>query len=162
MIKYVAQYRAENRTAEIRSILASGMLFKLISGVLLSIVCFLSADFFAVVYGQPEVKRLIEIVSITILTGSLITTAQSAFTGFERMEFNSLILAFQSAIKSVIAILLVFAGYGTLGAIFGHIVAFVASGVLAALIFLFLFYRSPKRASNCRLKLIRPLILMLK
>ena len=162
MIKYVAQYQSDNKTAEIRNILASGMLFELISGVLFSIISFLLADFLAVIYGKPEIKSLIEIASITILTGSLITTAQSAFTGFERMEFNSLTLVCQSAIKSLLAILLVFLGYDTFGAILGYTIAFIASGVLAASIFLFFFYRSSQRTSKDGLKLIRSLILMLK
>lgn len=162
MIKYVAQYRSENRTTEIRNILASGMLFKLISSVLFSVVCYLLADFLAVIYGRPEIKSLIEIASITILMGSLITTAQSAFTGFERMEFNSLILVCQSAIKSFLVIFLVFLGYGTFGAILGYTISLVVTGVLVALIFIFFFYRSSKRTSKDGLELGRSLILMLK
>jgi len=166
MIKYVAQYKSENRTAELRNILASGMLFELISGALFSILCYLLADFLAVMYGQPqtqqEIKSLIEIASISILMRSLITAAQSGFTGFERMEFNSLTLIFQSAIKSPLAILLVLLGYGTFGAILGNTIALVATGILAALIFLLFFYRSSKRASNGRLELSKSLILMLK
>jgi len=162
MIKYVAQYRSENRTAELRNILASGMLFELISGVLFSIICYSLADFLAVSYRQPEIKSLIEIASITILMGSLVTVAQSAVTGFERMEFSSLILICQSAIKSLLAILLVFLGYSTFGAVLGHTIAFVATGILAALIFLLFFYRGPKRANNGGLELSRSLILMLK
>ncbi len=162
IVKYIAQYRSENRVSEIRNILASAMLFELFSGVFFFILCFLLADFLAVAYHRPEIKSLIEIASITVLTGSLITAAQSTFTGFERMEFYSLILICQSVIKTLLSIFLVFLGYGTFGAILGYVIAFVATGVLAASIFLLFFHRSSKGTSSNRLELGRPLISMLK
>lgn len=162
MIKYVAQYRSENRMSEIRSILVSGMLFELLSGMFFSVVCYSLAGFLAVAYDRPEIKSLIEIMAITILMGSLITVAQSAFTGFERMEFYSLTLLFQSAIRTILVIFLVFVGYSTLGAVLGYTVGFVATGVLAALFFILFFHRSSKKGSNGGLELSRSLRFMLK
>jgi len=163
MIKYIAQYRSENKTAEIKNILASGMLFEVILGILLSLISFLSAGFLATnMYHQAEAKHLIEIASTTILTGSLITVAQSAFTGFERMEFSSLTLVCQSTAKSLLAAFLAFLGYGAFGAVLGFTIAFIVTGALGVLIVFFLFYRSSQRTGNNGINLSIPLRIMLK
>jgi stage V sporulation protein B len=162
IVKYVAQYRSENKTSQIRHILASGMLFKLISGVLFSIITFLLADFLSVIYGRPEIKSLIEIASITLLAGSLTQTAQSVFTGFERMEFNSFLWVGYSIIKTLLVVFLVLLGYGAGGAVLGQTIALVINGVLAALIFFFFFYRRSKRTNKNELKLSKSLIFLLK
>lgn len=39
MIRYTAQYRGENRESEVRSILASGLIFEIAMGLVLSILC---------------------------------------------------------------------------------------------------------------------------
>lgn len=89
IIKYLAQYRSENKKAEMKTILASGALFESAVGILLTLTCYLLAGFLATnIFHRPEMKSLIEIASITILAGSLLTVSQSAFIGFERMELN--------------------------------------------------------------------------
>jgi len=163
MIKYIAQYRSENKTAETKNILASGMLFEVILGVLLSFISFSSAGFLAAnMYHQAGAKHLIEIASTTILTGSLITVAQSVFTGFERMEFSSLTLIWQSTTKSLLAAFLAFLGYGAFGAVLGYTIAFIVTGALGVLIVFFLFYRNSQRTGNNGINLSRPLKIMLK
>ena len=104
IVKYIAQYRSENRNKEIKELLASALLFKLALGILLSIVSFTLAGFLATnVFHLPETKNLIEIASLTILAGSFLTAAQSVFTGYERMELRSLTMICQSILKTLIA-----------------------------------------------------------
>lgn len=142
MIKYLAQYKSEQKTADIKRVLASGLLFESILGTLLSITCFFLASFLAInMFHRPELQPLIGIASITILAGALLTAAQSVFTGFERMELNSLTLIVQSSFKSFLAPLLVLLGYGTLGAVLGYTTAFLISGVLGILIVYIIFHR---------------------
>src|SRR5665647_2684651 len=47
MIKFTAQYRAEDRIAEIRSIFLTGVLFEVVLGIVLSLVSFVFAGFLA-------------------------------------------------------------------------------------------------------------------
>jgi len=143
MIKYVAQYRSENKISKVRNVIASGLLFELVLGVLLSLVSFLLAGFLATnVFDRPERKSLIEIASLTILAGSFLTASQSTFIGFERMEFHSLTLICQSCLKCFLAPFLVLLGYSSLGAVLGQTAATVIAGVIGILIFYLIFLRN--------------------
>ena len=154
MIKYVAQYRSENKTSKVRNVIVSGLLFELFAGVLLFLGSYLLAGFLATnVFDRPERRILIEVASLNILAGSLLTTSQSTFVGFERMEFHSVTMICQSCFKCFLAPLLVFVGYSSLGAVLGHTIAFVITGVVGILIFFFVFLRRIKREKNVELDL---------
>jgi len=149
MIKYIAQYRSEDKTNEMRNILASGLLFESALGILLSIISFLLAGFLATnVFHRPGTETMIEIASVTILANALVIASQSTFIGFERMGFNSFTLICQSSLKVFLAVLFIFLGYGTLGAVLGHTVAVLIVGALAIIIFYFVFYRKIHESEN--------------
>ena len=143
VIKHLAQYRSENKTAEMKRVLACGIMFESAIGLLLFVVSFFLADFLAIeVFHRPEIEPLIRISSVAILAGALLTVAQSVFIGFERMGLKSLTMICQSSFKCVIATLLVFAGYGTLGAILGYTIGFIVAGMLGITIVYQVFYRN--------------------
>src|SRR5450759_1184050 len=120
MIRCAAQYRAEGREDEVRSVFVSGLIFEIALGSALSAVSFILSGFLATnVFNRPEIAPLIQIASITILAGALINAATAAFTGVERMELNSVMLICQSTIKTLIIIALVVLGLGTTGATIG-------------------------------------------
>jgi len=148
MIKYLAQYRSENKPHNIKNVMVTGLLFELVTGVLLTLLCFLLADFLATnVFKLPEAKVLIEIASLTILADSFLKISQSTFIGLERLEFHSLTLILNSVLRCFLAPLLVFLGYSVLGAIQGQIVAQLISGIIGLVIFYFAFFRNPKEKS---------------
>jgi len=66
------------------------------------------------------------------LTRALLTAAQSAFTGYEKMEYNSVTMICQSTLKTVPAPLLVIIGYGAFGVILGSTAAFLTTYITAA------------------------------
>ena len=149
MVKHLAQYKSENKTADVKRVLATGLLFESLLGTLLSVTCFFLASFLAInVFHRPELQPLIGIASVTILAGALLTAAQSAFTGFERMELYSLTMIIKSSFKVFLAPLLVFLGYGTFGAILGHTAAFLISGVLGILVIYIIFHKNLRGESN--------------
>ncbi|MCW4045389.1 MAG: oligosaccharide flippase family protein [Candidatus Bathyarchaeota archaeon] len=148
MIKYSAQYNAENKCDKIRSIFAAGIIFEVALGLLLTVVAFLLSGFLATLYNEPELPPLIQIASFTILTGALLTTAQSAFVGLERLELNSITIIFQSIIKTAVILLLVLAGFGPLGAVLGYTIAFLMAGIIGILLMWTLYRKLPKPANN--------------
>jgi O-antigen/teichoic acid export membrane protein len=142
MIKYLAQYRSENKPHRVKNVMVTGLLFELITGVLLTLLCFLLADFLATnIFRLPETKVLIEVASLTILADSFLKISQSTFIGLEGMEFHSLTLILNSGIRCFLAPLLVFLGYGIMGAIQGLIVAQVTTGIIGIIIFYIAFLR---------------------
>jgi O-antigen/teichoic acid export membrane protein len=149
MIKYLAQYRSENKPRSVKNVMVTGLMFELVTGVLLTLLCFLLADFLAIsVFQLPEAKVLIEVASLTILADSFLKVSQSTFIGLERLEFHSLTLILNSGIRCFLAPLLVFLGYGIMGAIQGQIVAQLTAGIIGLIIFYFTFFRNPEKSLN--------------
>lgn len=145
MIRYTAQYRAENRVSEVRSIFIAGLTFELILGVSLSIISFLCSGFIAsAIFNRPELASFIQIVSISILSTGLISTATAAFTGTEVMTLNSVMLICQSTIKTVMILALVALGLGTEGAVVGYTIASVSAGIIGIALLLVVFRKLPK------------------
>jgi len=143
MTKYTAQYRSENKTANLKSILVAGLFFELVLGFSLSFIPFLLSSFLATnIFQRPDIKPLIEVASFTIFSGALLTAAQSAFVGYEKMELNSITMICRSAFKTVLAPLLVTLGLGAFGAILGTTVGFLVAGLVSVLILYTVLYKN--------------------
>jgi O-antigen/teichoic acid export membrane protein len=153
MIKYSAQYNSENNVAKIRSIFVSGLLFEVILGLSLSLLSFFLSGFLANVFNRPTITPLIQIASFSILTGALVSTATSAFTGMETMHLNSIMLIVQSTVKTGIIVGLVLLGLGTLGAITGFTLGVLVAGVTGVLL-MWTMYRSLPKPINSKLEIL--------
>jgi O-antigen/teichoic acid export membrane protein len=124
MIKYMAQYRSENKASEVKSLLVAGLSFELISGFFLSLILFFLAGFIAAnIFNRPEITPLIQVASFTVFAGALLTASQSFFTGYEKMELTSITMVCQSVLKTVLAPLLIVLGLGAFGAILGSTIS---------------------------------------
>lgn len=144
MVRYTAQSNAENKTAKIRSIFMSGLIFEIAVGIALSLIGFLLSDFLAItVLNRPVIAPLIQIASFTILTSALVTAATAAFTGIEKMHLNSIMLVSQSIIKTALIITLVLLGLGTYGAITGFTVATLLAGLIGIMLMFTIYKRLP-------------------
>jgi O-antigen/teichoic acid export membrane protein len=153
MVKYTAQFLSEDRALEVRNILVSGIVFETVLGIVLSAVCFLLSGYLATdVFHRPEIVTLIQMVSIGILAGGMVTTATAAFTGIERMELNSLMLICQSIVRTTLMISLVIAGLGTSGAVLGYTFALVTAGLIG-LALVFTQYRKLPKHSHISLEI---------
>jgi O-antigen/teichoic acid export membrane protein len=158
IVKYLAQYRAENKTQSIRNVMVAGLLFELIMGGLLTLVSFLSADFLAtrlatVNYPKGEITVLIEVASLTILADSFLKISQATFVGLEKMEFHSLTLVLNAGFRCFLAPFLVFLGYGFLGALQGQIMAQLTAGIIGIVIFFAIFFKTPRKEEFGELKI---------
>ena len=131
MIRDTAQYLAEGRASEVRSILVSGIVFEVVLGIVLSAVSFALSGYLAAnVFHRPEIESLMQIASISILAGGLINAATATFTGIEKMHLNSYMLIFHSIVKTVLMVGLVVLGLSTSGAILGYTAAMIAGGLI--------------------------------
>ena len=153
MVRYTAQYRSEDRAAEVKNILISGIIFEIALGIALSAVSFVFSGYLATnVFHRPAISSLIQIASISILAGGLINAATAAFTGLEKMELNSLMLIIQSIIKTAIMIGLVILGLGTSGAVIGYTFAMMIASLLGVA-FVWTQYRKLPKLINVKLEI---------
>jgi O-antigen/teichoic acid export membrane protein len=149
--RYTAQYRAENRETEIRSIIMAGLIFELAMGLLLTVLSFSLSGFIANnVFSTSEpavLTTLIQIGSFSILAGGLVNVAAAVFTGTEKTTYNSIMLICQSVIKILLMIGLVITGFGVAGVTIGLIASFIIAGLVGLAFTIRLYRKLPKTIS---------------
>jgi O-antigen/teichoic acid export membrane protein len=160
MIKYSAEYNSEGNVAKIRSVFVSGLAFEIILGIALAALSLVLSQFLADFYGRPAIVQLIQIASLFILTGALVTTATAAFTGMEKMHLNSVMLIVQSIIKTALTIVFVVLGFGTLGAVIGFSVGVLFAGLVGVLL-MYTMYRSLPKLENGKIEFLKTIKTML-
>jgi len=142
IVKYLAQYRAENKREEISETIITGIVFDIIIGVLFTLICFMVADVTSIyVLKRPQIAPLVRFVSILVFTNTLMAAFQSIFYGFEKMEYSSFLMTSAAILKGVLMPAFVVLGYGVLGALTGNILANVIATIMGAAL-LVLFYKS--------------------
>ena len=149
LIRYIAKYRVTNDAAEQRKVIIAGIVFLVLTGLFLTVISLLLANFFATnIYQKPGSALLMTLASVTILSGAITLGVASVFTGFEQMKLNSYLVVISAVVQSVLAPSLVYFGYGALGAIIGYTLASVLQAVIAIIFLYFLIY---KKLPNCKI-----------
>jgi PST family polysaccharide transporter len=142
MTKYCAHYRVLNKEGELRKVIIAGLTFQVAAGLTLTVLSLLMANFMATtIFGKPESTFLITLASITILSTALLVASQSVFVGFERMGLSSLSMICYAIAQGVLSPLLVYLGYGALGAILGYSISVMAAGIIAVAMLYFAIFR---------------------
>jgi len=152
-IKYTAQYRSENKEADVKNVLAAVIVFELILGFSLSIISFFLSGFMANMLERPDIVPLIQIASFTIFADALLKAAQAAFTGYEKMEYHSITSIIYSSLKAGFMILLVIFGLGTFGATIGATIAYLISGIISIILLYVAVYRKLPRQDDSKLEI---------
>lgn len=150
LTKYCAEYKALKREEKLRRIIKIGLGFNILTGLLLTIFSVISANFIAPsIFGKPEASILILVASFSIFFTALLTASQSIFFGFERMKFAAYVMISQGVVQAVLSPLLVYLGYGAMGAIIGYTFACVISGTFAIILVYFsIFQKLPYSPST--------------
>ena len=131
MIRKVANCRAMNKTEDLRSVIISGLAFQAVTGLILTVLSFLMANFVAsTIFGKPESAFLITVASVSIFSTALILASQSIFVGFERMKLSSLVTVCHAVAQFVMVPLLVYFGFGALGATIGYSISLLVAGIV--------------------------------
>ena len=146
LTKYCANYRASKNEGELRSFIISGLLFSILTGIILTLVSLVISNFVAVnIYGKPESGFLISVVSITIVFTAIYTCSMSIVIGFERMGISSVTSIIAATVQGLLSPLLVYFGYGAFGAVAGYTIASIASGIAGiALLYCVIYNKLPK------------------
>ena len=144
LTKHIANLRGQGKDAEIHDVIVSGVIFELISGAILAVVCFAIASPLAYIISPENVSKLtvyISIMSLSIFAGALASAASGIFVGFERMKLNSFTQILQAIVKTALGPLLIVLGFGVLGAIYAAMVSVVAGAVISIAIVYFVLFR---------------------
>ena len=148
-IKYTALYKHENKPTKIKNILIAGITFEFLVGLILSLFSYLLSGYIATqIFDRPEIIILIQIASFTIFGQALFKIADSAFIGYEKMQYHSITLVIQSSFKTILMIILVLSNLGVYGAILGHTIAFLITGIVGITLLYFKIYKKLNNKNN--------------
>ncbi|MCW4000984.1 MAG: oligosaccharide flippase family protein [Candidatus Bathyarchaeota archaeon] len=155
LTKEIARLRLQNKNAEIHDVIVSGVVFEIISGALLSLVCFAIASPLAVLVSPQDASPqiisdltlYISVMSLSVFAGAIAAAAGGIFVGYERMKLNSLTQVLQAIVKTALGPLLVVLGFGVLGAITAAMVSILAGGIISISLVYYALYR-PIRGSK--------------
>jgi len=161
MTKQIASLRAAGKESEIHDVIVTGVLFEVISGASLALLCFVLSGFFASALNAPAASTFISIMSLSIFGGAILTAASSIFVGFERMKLNSFTIICQAIVKTAVGPLLVVIGYGVLGATVGYVASYLAGGLIGISIVYFVLFRSLQKLKDGRRSVVNVLKPML-
>ena len=141
-VRFTAKYNEENQKNHIKSVLVAATTFEIIFGIILSLITYILSDLIGnSIFNRPDIVPLIQLASVTILADALLKTAQSAFTGYEKMDYQSLTLIIQSILKTGFMAFFVIAGFGVYGAIIGFTTAYILTGIITMLLFYKIIYK---------------------
>lgn len=130
IIKYISQYRAEDKPSYRRVFMETGVLLNLMVSIALILAVNASSGYLAdTVFGQPGVAHLIRVYSLVLLGQALLNTALSILIGYERMVSRSAVYVLYSLLRSLAGPMLVYLGLGPLGAILGNVSAALLAGL---------------------------------
>jgi len=152
-IKYTAQFRSENKEANVKNVLASVVIFEILLGFSLSVFSFSVSGFMANALDRPNIVPLIQIASFTIFAEALMKATQASFTGYEKMEYHSITSIVLSTVKAVLMISLAILGFGTFGAIVGTTVGYLIAGVVSVLLMYVTLYKPLQRREVDKLEI---------
>jgi len=150
LTRFCAKYRVTGEMVEQRKIIVAGFIFEIATGIVLTVMLILLANFIgSTIFGKPESVFLIVVSSITILMSAIGMVPGSVFVGFEQMKLSSYTSIIQGSVQGVLAPLLVYFGYGAMGAVIGFTSATVASAIISLIfLYFFIFRKLPHTRTN--------------
>ena len=142
LTKEIASLRLAGRDSEIHDVIVSGVVFEVVSGIILSLVCFAIAWPLALIISPQgassqvisDLSLYISVMSLSVFAGAVTAAAAGIFVGFERMKLNSLSQVLSAIVKTSLGPLLIVLGFGVLGAVTAAMAAILAGAVISILI----------------------------
>jgi len=158
LTRYCAKYRAVDEGIEQRKVIIAGLIFGAATGLVLTVISLLLANFFATtIYHKPASAFLITLASVTIFANAINSGTGSIFTGFEKMKLNGYLDIVYAVVYVLLAPLLVYFGYGALGAVIGFTVGTVVSAIISMIFLYFFIFRNLPSSKTTKSEVVRTL-----
>lgn len=119
--KFASDYHTAGNDSRAFSIIRFGVWFRFLVGVLATVLSVVFAGYLALVINRPTDAFYVGIVSLAVIFQVVFTTANGAFVGLDRSEYNALTTNVQAVSKTVLQVLFVLASFSIPGVLIGHI-----------------------------------------
>ena len=134
--RFSAYYIARGEPAIAKRFSINSMIFLILFGAALSLVCFAGAGFFsAVVLHREELAPLVRYISIAVLAQTVLQASIAGLVGWNSMGWASSASILQAAVRLSITPILVILGFGVFGALTGYTVGYLLAGAAAGIAF---------------------------
>jgi O-antigen/teichoic acid export membrane protein len=129
--RYVAQ---ETKRARMAQMLASGLVLKLVTGLIAAVALIVAAPFIARGYGDHRLVWPIRLLSGIVFGQSLLGFVIGSFSAVRIASRGLVVGALESIAEAAVALGLVLGGAGVVGALVGRAAAFIAAALFGLLL----------------------------
>jgi len=126
--RYITEYKQVD-PLQIPHILRTSVVFISTTSLLTAAVLVLTHRQLAIVLDEPELTSFFLLGALFLATGTLTAYARRVLQGFEAIEFAAATRIIERVGRLVIAVGLVIAGFGALGALGGFVVSYLLAGI---------------------------------
>lgn len=117
--------------------IVTGVLLKTLLGLAATVTLWLTAGYVASALGRPYAEHYIRISSLLILANAIVSASTSALIGLGGYLESATVQVALTILRVVVAVGLVMMGFGVLGAVLGHVVAWSLMAVVALALLLY-------------------------
>ena len=141
LTRFSAKLKEEGGSLQLASFIKTGFIFKLLTCSIVFFFGLVFSDFLSLfIINRPELTFLVRVVVFLVLFNGISSTVESILIGFEDMKGFSLLSVARTLAKTILSPLLIFVGFGVLGAIMGYILSYAAMAILGILMVYFKHY----------------------
>lgn len=131
MSRYIPIALQKSDNVYLRGIIQVGIVVSGFASLLFAFGVFLLAgpisEYF---FKQPDLKPLLQLASLIIPAGTLITVLRGVIQGFKELKYIAYEDIALNFVKLVLTVIFIWVGWGTIGAIGAHILAYFIGGLM--------------------------------
>lgn len=133
IVRYVAYYSGKEDPSRIKGIIISAIKMVIPITLVVSIIVFTYASFISnTIFKNPELAPLLRVISFSILPYVLYNLSLAALNGLKKVECVVFLRQiFESGVRLVMTIFLLYMGYGVLGVGIAYALTYLFSAALA-------------------------------
>ncbi|GAB3021856.1 flippase [Natronobiforma cellulositropha] len=155
--RYLTEYNEKDRT-QIRYILSSSLKITIGALTLVSVVIVVGHELLADALGESDLILLLLLAPGYIIFHGLITYLRRVFQGFQQIRVGAQIQAVRGLLKLLFVGIFVVLGYGAVGALIGHILAFAVTVALGFVALYYLVYPEYEKTESPEPGLLRRML----
>ncbi len=131
VIRYTAYEVSRGREDQARRYTLNSIRFLWLTGAAFTLLEFVLAGPLAAIFiHRPELTPYVQLVSLAVLSSMFASTISTTAIGWNRYALSAMSGVLSASVKLVLAPALIVVGLGVTGALVGHIVAYLAGGVV--------------------------------
>jgi O-antigen/teichoic acid export membrane protein len=139
LTSHIARYHHQGLEEEKKTVLVTGLVFNILISLIVAFTVYLMSPWIASSFlHRTDLEALLRVASLVILGQALISTTNAIFIGYGKMKFQSLDSVILAVVRITLSPLLVFIGFGTMGAVVGNSVSQVLAGFIGFLLVILL------------------------